>query len=58
MDEICFAIHLCVLSISSSPSLLRFGFNSPLLVCFLFGGDQPLILWFDELFGTILMHIA
>ena len=46
-----FEIHLCVLSISSSPSLLRFGFNSPLLVCFLFGGEQPLISWFDELWN-------
>ena len=51
-------IHLCVLSISSSPSLLCFGFNSPLLVCFLFGGDQPLISLFVELFGTIPILIA
>ena len=51
-------IHLCVLSISSSPSLLRFGFNSTLLVRFVFGGDQPLNSWFDGLFVTILIPLA
>ena len=37
------------------PFSLAFGFNSPLLVCFLFGGDQPLNSWFDGLFVTILI---
>ena len=39
-------------------SLLRFGFNYPLLVCFLFGGDQPLNSWFDGLFVMILILLA
>ena len=47
-----------MLSTRPLPSLLRFGFNSPLLVCFLFGGDQPLVSWFDELFGMIPMLMA
>ena len=37
------------------PPLLRFGSNSPLLVCFVFGGDEPLNSWFDGLFVTILI---
>jgi len=34
------------------------GLNSPLLVCFVFGGDNPLNSCFDELFVTILIHLA
>ena len=32
------------------------GLNSPLLLCFVFGGDNPLNSCFDELFVMILIH--
>ena len=49
--HVCWAFH---------PPFLSYvlGFDSPLLVCFVFGGDKPLNSWFDGLFVTILILLA